>query len=315
MVKNLMQGLVLGSFILLHTSVCGAGPQAVLPLWSEGVPGNIVNQDMERRYSEDRKVGYVRVCIPTLEVYMPVQPQEAQQAVVVCPGGGYGGLAYSHEGLWIAEQLNHMGIVAAVLKYRLPDDRVMTERHKRPLQDAQRALQIMHEHASDWDIDPNQIGVMGFSAGGHLAATVSTHFRDVLVEEGTVEQVKPDFSILVYPVISMTEELTHQGSRNKLIGSDASETLIQYFSNEQQVSAEMSPVLLVHSFDDTVVVPGNSVAMFQALHAVGVPTELHIITSGGHGFGWRPGAATNSWFDWVKGFMASDALKKAKKVR
>jgi acetyl esterase/lipase len=212
--------------MLLHAWVCWAGPQAVLPLWPEGVPGNIVNQDMEQRYSnEDGSVGYVRVRIPTLEVYMPVQPQEVQQAVVVCPGGGYGGLAYSHEGLWIAEQLNRMGIVAAVLKYRLPDDRVMTERHKRPLQDAQRALQIMHEHASDWDIDPNQIGLMGFSAGGHLAATVSTHFKDVLVEGGTVEQVKPDFSILVYPVIFMTEALTHQGSRNKLIGHDAAATV------------------------------------------------------------------------------------------
>ena len=212
-------------------------------------------------------------------------------------------LAYSHEGTWIAQAFNKLGLAAAVVKYRLPDDRVMTERHKRPLQDVQRAMQLMHTHAQGWGIDPDRIGVMGFSAGGHLAASVSTHFADVLVDEASQAQVKPDFSILVYPVISLRPGLMHQGTRNNLIGADASKDQVTYYSNETQVSEGMSPVCLVHASNDTAVKLENSLVFYEALRHKQVPAELTILDQGGHGFGLRPGSPMNRWFKSVESFL------------
>jgi acetyl esterase/lipase len=164
-------------------------------------------------------------------------------------------------------------------------------------------MQIMHVNAKAWNIDPDKIGVMGFSAGGHLAASVSTHFKDGLVDQATQDQIQPDFSILVYPVISFAPELMHQGTRNNLIGATATEAQTLYYSNEKQVSEDMSPVCLVHATDDTGVKVENSLVFFKALREKGVPAELYIIDQGGHGFGLRPGRTMNRWFKSVESFL------------
>jgi acetyl esterase/lipase len=239
---------------------------------------------------------------------MPKDVNENRAAVVICPGGAYAWLAYTPEGLHPAEALNRLGMVAAILKYRLPDDRIMTERHKRPLQDAQRALQIMHEKADAYHVDPNRIGIMGFSAGGHLAATVSTHFNEVLVPGASADQVKPDFSILIYPVISLKAGLTHQGSRDNLTGVDASQEQARAYSNELQVRAHMAPVFLLHAADDTTVKVQNSLVFFEALHQKNIPVEMHIMDKGGHGFGLRPDTPTNRWFVFLESFLKSQHI-------
>ncbi len=298
-----------GVFVLLLAVawVCRADSQ-VVPLWPDAVPGNVVSEDLEEAALRNNETRYSKVCQPTLEVFLPAQASQPCGAVMICPGGGYARLAYTHEGVWVAEELNKLGVAAAVLKYRLPDDQISSERNLRPLQDAQRGLQLLHEQAGAWGIDPTRIGIMGFSAGGHLAATASTHFNDVLVEGATVEQVKPDFSILVYPVISMTSELTHKGSRDRLIGSEASDAQVRYYSNEQQVTAEMSPVCLVHSADDRTVKVENSLCLFEALRAHKVPAELHVLDRGGHGYGLRPHADMNRWFKCLEGFLEGQGV-------
>ena len=295
-------GIVWGLCICL----CQAG-SLILPLWPDGVPGNIVTEDLERQTVTGNEVRYSRVCHPTLEVFLPDVP-EPNAAVLICPGGGYGRLAYTHEGTAVAQTLNQWGILGAVLKYRLPDDAIMTEKHLRPLQDAQRALQMLHEHADQWHLDRDRIGIMGFSAGGHLAASAATHFTDVLVEGATTEQVKPDFSLLIYPVISMTETLTHSGSRTNLLGPDPSAQQIRYYSNELQVTGAMSPVCLVHSQDDRTVKMENTLGLYEALRAHHVPAELHLLANGGHGYGIRPRAGMNRWLLCLESFLANPDL-------
>ncbi len=237
-------------FLTVNVTLTPCQPVQVIPLWPHKIPGNITTENFEERTLRNHEVRYRRVCKPSLAVYLPDNAQGPTGAVVICPGGGYGGLAYSHEGIWVAQAFNELGLAAAVVKYRLPDDRVMTERHTRPMQDVQRAMQIMHNHAKAWNIAPDKIGVMGFSAGGHLAASVSTHFTDVLVENATQDQVKPDFSLLIYPVISFDPDIMHQGTRNNLIGRDASDEQTTYYSNETQVTKDMSPVCLVHASNE-----------------------------------------------------------------
>ncbi|NQV33617.1 MAG: endo-1,4-beta-xylanase [Phycisphaeraceae bacterium] len=296
----------LGSDTATHTvnmTLTPCQPTEVIQLWPNKIPGNITSEDFEKRSLRNHEVRYSRVCKPSMDLYLPNDTQRPTGAVVICPGGGYGGLAYSHEGIWMAQAFNELGLAAAVVKYRLPDDRVMAERHKRPLQDVQRAMQIMHTNAKAWHIDTDKIGVMGFSAGGHLAASVSTHFKDVLVDTATQDQVKPDFSLLIYPVISFDPNLMHRGTRNNLIGADASEKQTTYYSNEKQVSGDMSPVCLVHASDDRSVKVENSLVFYDALRRHKVPAELTVLDQGGHGFGLRPGTTMNRWFKSVESFL------------
>jgi acetyl esterase/lipase len=289
-------------------SVGTAAPLETLPLWPEGVPGNKITEDIQTHAIRDGVLRYRKVCVPTLEIHIPQDVKEPRAAVVICPGGAYARLAYTHEGLHTAEVLNTLGMVAAVLMYRLPDDHIMTERHKRPLQDAQRALQILHKKSNVYHIDPNRIGIMGFSAGGHLAATVSTHYNEVLVDGADRDQVKPDFSLLIYPVISMTSGLTHQGSRDNLIGADATQDQVRAYSNELQVRSDMAPVFLLHAADDTAVTVQNSLVFFEALRQENVPVEMFIMDKGGHGFGLRPDSPTSRWFASLESFLKSQHI-------
>ena len=225
-----------------------------------------------------------------ITVYRPSQPNGT--AVVICPGGGYGGLAVQPEGHGIAAWLNGHGVTGVVLEYRMP-----AGRHAVPLLDAQRAIRTVRANAKAWHIDPARIGIIGFSAGGHLASTAATHF-DAGKPDSTdaVEKVscRPDFAILVYPVISMGE-LTHGGSRNNLLGKDPSPELIALYSNEKQVTDKTPPTYLAHALDDKVVVPANSQSFYEALQAHKVPSQYLELASGGHGLNGYKGPMWDAW--------------------
>jgi acetyl esterase/lipase len=266
-------------------------------LWPEGgIPLRIKNNIQEQVESTDMiRIGKVQV--PQLEVYLPNKKSASGQAVIICPGGGYAILAYDWEGTDIAKFLNAKGIAAFVLKYRLPDPLSSTAPDQVPLMDAKQAMRIVRARATEWNINPNKIGIMGFSAGGHLASTFSTHFDD---------DSKPNFSILIYPVISMDKSITHMGSRNNLIGNNPTSAMIKLYSNELQVTSNTPPSFLIHATDDDVVPVENSLLYYQALKVNKVPTEMHIYPAGGHGFGLANGnKSLESWpslmIEWIKG--------------
>lgn len=244
------------------------------------------------------------------EARITVHPAEKPNgtAAVICPGGGYGGLVTGAEGHGIAAWLNQHGITGIVLEYRLPAGRPFV-----PLLDAQRAIRKVRANAKAWDINPDRIGIIGFSAGGHLASTAATHFDDgnsAAAEAVDQTSCRPDFAILVYPVISMGSK-THQGSRNNLLGKNPKPEMIDLFSNEKQVTAKTPPVFLAHPKDDTVVVPENSQMLYDALKANKVRTEYLELPSGGHGLNGYKGPMWDAWqarsLAWLKELkLASD---------
>ncbi|TLU98910.1 alpha/beta hydrolase [Dyadobacter luticola] len=255
-------------------------------LWPEGkVPNSKTNTIQEK--SETDAQGILRisgVTVPTLAAYIAPKEKATGAAVVICPGGGYGILAASHEGSDFAKWFNERGITAFVLKYRLPSDKTMEHQHEVPLMDAMQAMKLVRQNAKKWNVDVSKIGIMGFSAGGHLAATLSTHFN---MGPKASEEAKPNFSILIYPVISLLPELAHAGSRDNLLGPEKSEELIKYYSNELQVTDKTPPAFLVHATDDNGVPVENSIAYYLALKKVKVPVEMHLYPKGGHGYGMR----------------------------
>jgi acetyl esterase/lipase len=252
----------------------------------------------------DGKLRTSKVSMPTLTVYLPAKDKANGVAVVVCPGGGYSMLAISHEGHDIAKKFNEIGVAAVVLKYRLPSDAIMTDRSFGPLQDAQQAIYTVRANAEKWNINPEKVGVIGFSAGGHLASSLTVHYRDVKISNEKQLSLRPDFSILIYPVITFGAT-THGGSRKNLIGDDAPADKVKYFSNETGVDANTPPTFMVHANDDKTVPVENSILFNQALVKNKVPAELHIFQSGGHGFGLHNKTTDQQWFgmlqSWLKG--------------
>ncbi len=242
---------------------------------------------------------------PTIDVFLTEKSKQPTSAVIICPGGGYWCLAYGHEGEDVAKWLNENGISAFVLKYRLPDEAIMENKAIAPLQDAQRAMRLVRQNAEKWNIAPDKIGVMGFSAGGHLASTLSTHYNDKVYEfQGNIS-ARPDFSLLIYPVISMEEDITHLGSRNNLLGENPDGAMIEEYSNEKHVDSNTPPAFLVHSLDDNTVPVQNSINYVLSLKISGVPGELHIYQQGGHGYGLgRTDNTESNWPDaclrWLK---------------
>ncbi len=265
----------------------GPEPQTML-LWPDGAPA--AQGDLD----EDK---------PTLSIYLPPAERTTGAAVVVCPGGGYRNLAIDHEGQQVARWLNSFGVAAFVLKYRLGP----RYHHPAPLQDAQRALRHVRVNAGEFRIDAGRIGIWGFSAGGHLASTAGTHFeRGDPAAADAYERTssRPDFLILGYPVISLTTEFTHQGSRRFLLGESPDPVLAENLSNEKQVTAETPPTFLIHTNEDTVVPAENSVLFYLALRRAGVPAELHVYERGPHGVGLAPtDRVLSSWparlADWM----------------
>ena len=263
-------------------------------------PGEIPN--FKKSYlKESFTSGMFRnVTKPTLEIYLPAKDKATGAAVVICPGGGYSVIVYQGEGISTAKEFAKNGIAAFVLKYRIPDDLTMADKKTGPLQDAQQAIKVVRENASKWGVEPNKIGIMGFSAGGHLASTEATHFKSALIENGNKTSLRPDFQILVYPVISMQEKLTHAGSRNQLLGNNPSKETVDLYSNELQVDETTPPAYITHAADDKTVDVDNSINYFESLRHHNVSVEMHIYPKGGHGcvFG-HPG-----WMDPLFKWMA-----------
>ena len=241
---------------------------------------------------------------PSLRVFLPAPELATGRAVVACPGGGYSGLAVNHEGYDWAPYFNKQGIALIVLKYRMPKgDRTL------PISDAEAAMKMVRDSADVWNLNPNDIGIMGSSAGGHLASTIATHAPEVL---------RPNFQILFYPVITMDKSFTHMGSHDNLLGKDASADLEKEFSNEKQVTKETPRAFIVYSDDDKVVPPANGVNYYLALNKKGVPSVLHIYPTGGHGWGIREdflykSEMQNELTSWLRSFKAprKDAVRVA----
>jgi len=242
-----------------------------------------------------------RATTPTLTAYLPEKSEATGAAVIICPGGSYKVLTYEAEGVRTAKAFAKQGVAAFVLKYRLPDDLLMIDKKIGPLQDAQQAFKVIREHASDWGIDINRVGIMGFSAGGHLAATTATHYQQAVIENKEHVNLRPDFLILVYPVISMQSQLTHADSRRNLLGSNPSQETIDLFSNEMQVDQNTPPAYITHAGDDKLVDVDNSIQFYESLRHHNVPAELHLYPRGGHGFVLKQG--NNDWMDPVFAWM------------
>lgn len=258
-----------------------------LPLYSGKIPNSIKTDQVEK--VEKKEIIIIsNVQEPNITVYLPSKRFSTGQAVVICPGGGYWVLAYDLEGTEIAKYFNTIGVAAIVLKYRLPATGNYIDPHKVPLMDAQRAMRLVRYNAKEWNIEPNKIGIMGFSAGGHLASTLGTHFdlgdkksTDVVEQESC----RPDFMILAYPVISFTSPSTHSGSREALLGKNPKPELVKYYSNELQVKDNTPPAFLVHADNDSGVPVENSLLMYAALREKKISAELHVTSEGEHGFG------------------------------
>ncbi|HLT71295.1 MAG TPA: alpha/beta hydrolase [Cyclobacteriaceae bacterium] len=275
-------------------------------LWPEGIPGAKKSDTYhEEIVMNDRDLPRVsKVTDPELLVYLPPKEKATGAAVVICPGGGYGILAIDHEGYDIAKWLNEMGIAGIILKYRLPSDEIMEDRSVGPLQDAQEAIRTVRRKAAEWSLSPDKIGVMGFSAGGHLAGTASTMYAERVYTSKDNISARPDFSLLIYGVLSMQEGITHGGTKKSLLGDKPGKDKTDRFSNELRVDTKTPPAFLVHSLDDDAVPVENSILYYQGLRKAGVTGELHIYESGGHGYGLAPNGATESmWPEACKAWM------------
>ena len=274
--------------------------QSIMKLWPNGTPGEVVSPKPEETF-EGKRVRYVSE--PTLTVYLPTKETNTGVAVVICPGGGYAMEAMDHEGYEVGEFLQAHGIAGIVLKYRLPYGH-----SEIPLQDAQQAIRMARFHAEEWSVDPKKVGIAGFSAGGHLASTLSTHYDSGNKDsKNPVEKLssRPDFSILLYPVVTFKEEWGHMGSRVNLIGNTNDWKIIQNFSNELQVNSQTPPAFIALADDDAGVKPRKSIEYYLALKREGIPAELHIFKEGGHGFGMhKTGKAHDQWplmvVEWMK---------------
>jgi acetyl esterase/lipase len=214
------------------------------------------------------------------------------------------------EGFAVAREFNKWGVAAFVVNYRIPNDSSMIDKKIGPLQDAQRAIQFVRIHAKEWSVDVNKVGIMGFSAGGHLASTASTHFNHSYIENNNNINLRPDFSLLIYPVISFQDSIGHIGSRDQLIGKNPNPQLRDSFSNELQVTAQTPPAFLVHATDDDVVPVMNSIVYYEHLLQFKIPAALHIYNAGGHGFGMDNPTTKDLWMERCRNWMESMGLLK-----
>ena len=281
-----MNKALLLALLLFATTLQMKSQNKEIKLW-ENIPGAIENTTYQEEFRLDANGNpnaIRKVSEPTLKVFLVDNNNLKNAAVIVCPGGGYSVLSHDKEGDKIAQWLNSIGISAFVLKYRLPSDLIMKNKTIGPSQDAQEAIRTVRRQAKSWNLDPNKIGIIGFSAGGHLASTASTHYNDKVYESDKTS-ARPDFSMLIYPVISMEDGITHNGSKENLLGKNPSLDLIEKYSNEKQVNANTPPTILIHATDDSAVPVENSINYYLALKENKVPAEMHIYENGGHGFG------------------------------
>jgi acetyl esterase/lipase len=290
----------------LFCCCCNSASAQEIPLYDQNIPNSHPAKIQERtETTPDAQLFVYGITKPTLTAFLPPAKTANRTAVIICPGGGYEFVSASHEGSDVAKKLNEIGVAAFVLKYRIPADESMPKKEIGPLQDAQRAIQIVRQNASKWNVNVNRVGMMGFSAGGHLASTAGTHFMKATIDNHDTS-LRPDFLILVYPVISFSNSIAHLGSRANLIGKNPSPQNIQEYSNELQVTAQTPPSFLIHAQDDDVVKVENSILFFEALNRNHVPAEMHIYTKGGHGFGLHNPTTKDEWFDRLKNWLAAN---------
>lgn len=281
------------------------GQSEVIELWGGEVPGSIPNSSYRQVVNSTNWIKIREITKPSIQVYPAPVDKNTGTGIVVCPGGSYYGVSFINEGIEVAKWLNGLGISAFVLHYRLPDDVIMTNKSIAPMQDGQEAIRMVRRHAKEWGVDPHKIGIMGFSAGGHLASTVSTHFDEKVYESVDTISARPDFSVLIYPVISMDLSITHQESRENLIGKNPSPEMVKHFSNELYITDKTPPTFMVHSIDDGAVPVENSIEYALALKKNEIPCELHIYEQGGHGYGLgKYGGTVSTWSEasgkWLK---------------
>ncbi len=288
---------------LIYFAPLLAMSQTVIPLYKDSIPNSKPAKDEEKSEQSNGILIISKVSKPTLSIFLPSKEKATGTALVIYPGGGYGIVAAGHEGIDIAKKFNEMGVAAFVVKYRIPNSQTMINPEIGPLQDAQQAIKVVREGAKDYNIDPNRIGIMGFSAGGHLASTAGTHFYKAVIANANNTSLRPDFMILIYPVISFTDSLAHMGSRDNLIGKNPPAEKIKEYSNELQVTSKTPPAFLVHASDDDGVKPQNSIAFYLALIKNHVDAEMHLYESGGHGFGLNLKNKNEQWMDRCKNWM------------
>lgn len=296
--------------VMVICSVISLQAQEVVKLYKGKIPGS---KSVPSDYVEESPVGgdkitrTAKVTDPTMVVYQPEKGKANGTAVIICPGGGYGILAIDHEGFDIAKRFTEYGVTAFVLKYRLPSDAIMVDKSFGPLMDAQQAMYLVRKDAAKWGVDPSKIGIMGFSAGGHLASTLTVHYNDVKIENKEKISLRPDFSILIYPVITFGK-FTHGGSMANLLGPNPTDAQKEYFSNEKHVTPETPITFLVHANDDGAVPVQNSLDFDAALVQNKVKGEMHIYQGGGHGFGLNNRTTEDNWFQRLENWMKANKL-------
>jgi len=289
-----MKNTILIFIIALFLSY-SSNAQEVLPLYSDQIiPGSTIKLAADQA--------------PSIEVYLPKQEKATGTAVLIFPGGAYTFLAYAEEGTVIAKIFADNGIAAFVVKYRLPKNQTMRDKSLGPLMDAQQAIKTVRSKAALWGIDPKKIGVVGYSAGGHVASTLGTHFSKCYIPNDENTSIRPDFMILAYPVISMNDSLTHVGSKIALLGMEPSNEKVALYSNELQVRKDTPPTYLTHAGDDSIVDVNNSVVFYQSLQKNGVDAELHLFPKGNHGFTQR--LPVKEWLEPMLEFMKREGFYK-----
>lgn len=271
----------------------------------EGPVPNALPCNKEETVSKNAngKTVIANITSPTVTVYKPAKQDANKTALIVCPGGGYARVAAGHEGTEVAEAFNKIGVTVFVVKYRMPFDSCMTNKEIVPLQDLQQTIKLVRDRAAIFDINPSLLGVLGFSAGGHLVSTGITKFTTSYIENASNTSLRPDFAILVYPVISMDSTICHKGSRDNLLGKKTSAAKLDLFSSELQVTGQTPPTFLVHASDDKSVPVENSIRFYQALIKNKVNAEMHIYQNGGHGFGLQNATTSDSWFERATAWM------------
>ena len=278
--------LIMTSLLLIQYTTAQQPGYIDIDLWQKGLPNSNGKDNLPPSDS-------LKIYKPSIRVFLPAKEKATGRAVVACPGGGYSGLAYEHEGYGFAPFFNERGIALIVLKYRMP-----LGHREVPFSDAEEAIRLVKEHAKEWNINPNDVGIMGASAGGHLASTIATRVK---------AELRPAFQILLYPVITMDTTYAHKGSRRNLLGANPSEELVWLYSNEKQVTKETPRAFIVFSDDDKSVPSVNGVNYYLAMRKLNIPATLHIYPSGGHGWGIRDTFKYKTAFlldleDWLKSF-------------
>ena len=279
--------LIIIVLFLVTFFVKTSGQQYRLDLYKSPIPNSKPTKVAEKFEKGDYN-RIINVSNPDISVYLPTKKYATGQAIIICPGGGYVQLSVDLEGTDIAGYLNSIGVAAIILKYRLPSEESNIDPGKAPLMDAQRAMRMVRHHASEWNIDPGKIGIMGFSAGGHVASTLGTHFdygNKAAADSVERQSCRPDFMVLGYPVISFTDSVKRTNSRKILIGENPDKNLILEYSNEFHVKDDTPPTFFVHADNDPSVSVEQTLIMYKALRKKKIPAEVHILSEGGHGFG------------------------------